>query len=174
MKRAFTLIEVNLAMLIMAGGIFAIVGLYAFGFRESRQSTEDVASAAYADAVLSPLVMAITSTNIKWSTFNSFSSQPSDYGWSDYFDNNTGLIKGDPEAKAKQVYNFIIGRFSDSKVNMSWPTDAAAGLKAGLVVLHDRDSAVVKIGFRASKLPSMLMSAPFYYTEARFQGVVDQ
>ena len=38
MKKAFTLIEVNLAMLIMAGGILSIVGLYAFGFRENRHS----------------------------------------------------------------------------------------------------------------------------------------
>ena len=60
MKRAFTLIEVNLAMLIMAGGILSIVGLYSLGFRENRQSTEDVAGAAYADAVLSPLVMALS------------------------------------------------------------------------------------------------------------------
>ena len=42
---AFTLIEVNLAMLIMAGGILSVVGLYALGFRENRQGREDVAAA---------------------------------------------------------------------------------------------------------------------------------
>ena len=50
-KKAFTLIEVNIAMFVMAGGILSVIGLYSLGYRESRQSREDVASAAYADAV---------------------------------------------------------------------------------------------------------------------------
>ena len=45
LQRAFTLIEVNLAIFIMAGGVLAMISLYSFGFRESRQSREDVASA---------------------------------------------------------------------------------------------------------------------------------
>ena len=54
MKKAFTLIEVNLAMLIMAGGILSIVGLYSFGFRENRHSRVDVAATTLADSVISP------------------------------------------------------------------------------------------------------------------------
>ena len=65
MKKAFTLIEVNLAMLIMAGGILSIVGLYAFGFRENRHSREDVAATTLADSIISPLVMAISATNLR-------------------------------------------------------------------------------------------------------------
>ena len=48
LQRAFTLIEVNLAIFIMAGGVLAMISLYSCGFRESRQSREDVASAALA------------------------------------------------------------------------------------------------------------------------------
>ena len=81
MRRAFTLIEVNLAMLIMAGGILSIVGLYAFGFRENRQSREDVAATALADSVISPLVMAISATNLKWSVFRQEKNFPDDKGW---------------------------------------------------------------------------------------------
>ena len=55
-KKAFTLIEVNLAIFIMAGGVLAMISLYSLGFRESRQSREDVASAALADSVLKPLI----------------------------------------------------------------------------------------------------------------------
>ena len=50
-KRAFTLIEVNLAIFIMAGGVLAMISLYSLGFRESRQSKEDLASATFADMV---------------------------------------------------------------------------------------------------------------------------
>ena len=58
LRKAFTLMEVNLAILIMAGGVLSVVSLFALGYRENRQSREDVAAAAYADAVLSPLIMA--------------------------------------------------------------------------------------------------------------------
>lgn len=175
MKRAFTLIEVNLAMLIMAGGIFAIVGLYAFGFRENRQSNEDVASAAYADAVISPLVMAITSTNLKWSVFKSEWNYPDNEGWSQYFDDR-GLVKSDPDSRAKSVYDSVMSKLSASGVRpSSMPEQTGSGrLHAGLVVMHEQNSAVVRISFRASQLPSKLLSAPLYYTEARFQGVVDE
>ena len=84
MKKAFTLMEVNLAILIMAGGILSILGLYSLGYRENRQSREDVASAAYADAVISPLVMALSATNLKWSSFKKLGSYPSEAGWKEY------------------------------------------------------------------------------------------
>ena len=96
MKKAFTLMEVNLAILIMAGGVLSILGLYSLGYRENRQSREDVASAAYADAVMSPLVMALSATNLKWSTFRNIQSRPSEEGWSDYF-NKRGVAISNPE-----------------------------------------------------------------------------
>ena len=46
LRKAFTLMEVNLAILIMAGGVLSVVSLFALGYRENRQSREDVASAA--------------------------------------------------------------------------------------------------------------------------------
>ena len=81
MKRAFTLIEVNLAIMVMAVGVLGIISLYAFGFREERQSREDVASAAYADAVMGPLVTALTATNVKWSVFRRLPDSPGEQGW---------------------------------------------------------------------------------------------
>ena len=50
LQRAFTLIEVNLAIFIMAGGVLAMISLYSLGFRESRQSREDVAASAIAES----------------------------------------------------------------------------------------------------------------------------
>ena len=35
--RAFTLMEVNLAILVMAGCVLSVVTLYSLGFRENRQ-----------------------------------------------------------------------------------------------------------------------------------------
>ena len=172
MKKAFTLMEVNLAILIMAGGILSIIGLYSLGFRENRQSTEDVASAAYADAVMSPLVNALSATNIPWSVFRDLKSAPDDDGWRRYFDSD-GVVVNDPESTAKPAFSAIMGKLSASGVGSDWPSSASGGLKAGLVVMHTQGSAVVKIAFRATKNQGMLLSAPVYYTEVRFQGVVE-
>ena len=68
-KRGFTLMEVNLAVFIMAVGVMAMVALYPLGFRENQQSREDVAAADMADAVLNPLVAALSWTNMTWSAW---------------------------------------------------------------------------------------------------------
>jgi len=175
MKKAFTLMEVNLAILIMAGGILSILGLYSLGYRENSQSREDVASAAYADAVMSPLVMALSATNVKWSAFRNIPNQPSSDGWGDYLNRSTGIVTGDPEGKAKAAFSAVMGRLGAASSGLKWPPSAASGgLRAGLVIMHDEDSALVRIAFRATKHPAELLAMPLYYTEVRFQGVPNE
>ena len=178
LRKAFTLMEVNLAILIMAGGILSIVGLYSLGYRENRQSREDVAGAAFADAVISPIVMAASATNLKWSAFKDIKSYPSENGWADYFNSN-GLVTQDPTGTAKSVFGSVMDELKSAAigtldVDTSWPEAASAGLRAGLVVMHDDDSAVLRIAFRASRNTGELMALPIYYTEVRFQGVADE
>lgn len=175
MKRGFTLIEVCLAMLIMAGGILSIVGLYSFGYRENAQSREDVASAALADAVLSPLVMAISSTNVKWSAFKNEFNYPGREGWGEYC-NGDGAVTQEPTSQGQSAFTATMGKMSGADVDTSFPSAAlaASGMMFGLVVQHDEGSAVVRLSFRATRKAGMLFAAPIYYTEARFQGVVDQ
>jgi Tfp pilus assembly protein PilV len=180
MKKAFTLIEVNLAMLVMAGGILSIVGLYAFGFRENRQSREDVAATALADSVMSPLIMARSATNVTWSSFNQLRSYPSEDGWADYFDSN-GVVKQDPQAKSESVFSSVMGALSfvgNYAGERSFPSTArnGTGMSTALVVLHDEGSAVARIAFRAVKsdMPGQLLGMPLFYTEVRFQGVSDR
>lgn len=172
-RKAFTLMEVNLAILIMAGGILSIVGLYSLGFRENRQSREDVAGAAYADSVLSPLVMAASATNLKWSVFRNIKSNPA-RGWRDYLDSN-GLTIKDSAGKAQGVFSDFIGSLNVG-ASFSWPNESTVGdLKnAGLVIVHTEDEAVIRIGFRASKTQGELLALPLYYTEVRFQGIQDE
>lgn len=180
MRKAFTLIEVNLAMLIMAGGILSIVGLYAFGFREGRQGRDDVAASAVADAVLSPLAMAISATNVKWSSFRYLRNFPDEKGWGEYIDRNTGVVKVDPYSKASQVSSWLSGLqlTGDDKPDISaaLSTVQNMGLSCGIVIRHDEDSPVVSIGFRAvdQNKYGTLMSMPLFFTEVRFQGVSDQ
>ena len=165
--------EVNLAMLIMAGGILSIVGLYSFGFRENRQSREDVASAAYAESVISPLVAVLSSTNLPWSTFREALYQPSKDGWTDYFDTDKGIVIEDPTGKAQTAFGKISG-MADGTVKIEWPNKSQYGLLPGLVIMHDQDSPVYRISFRATRTPGQLMAQPVYYTEVRFQGLRNQ
>lgn len=175
MRRAFTLMEINLAMLIMATGVLAVVGLYSMGFRENQQSTDDVASAAYAEAVISPLVRYFSDTNMTWDTFKNLKSKPSDAGWRDYLEtksgNNIGVRSGTLGVAQSAFGSYAHAQTSYAHAQTSWPSSAAGGLKAaGLVILHDENSAVVRIGFRAAESDDKLMAAPLYYTEVRFQG----
>ena len=76
-RRGFTLLEVNLAVFIMSTGILAICALYSLGFRENRQSVEDVAGAAFAELYLSPLVQGLSATNMPWSAWAEIGDEPS-------------------------------------------------------------------------------------------------
>ena len=178
MKRAFTLIEVNLAMLIMAGGILSIVGLYAFGFRENRQSREDIAATAIADSVISPLVCALSATNVTWSSFRTLGNYPGDKGWGEYL-NSEGVVVNDPQSRARGVFTSVMGQLT-FEGSYDGPTEFPAtaltgtGMSCGLVVQHEEGSAIVRISCRATKLPGALLSMPLFYTEVRFQGLPDK
>ena len=182
MKRGFTLIEVNLAMLIMAGGVLSIVGLYAFGFRENRQGREDVAAAAFADAVISPLTMAISATNLKWSVFKNEFYYPGKEGWGKYF-NSDGVVATDPEAMAESAFSSLMSKMSGAAsgqfdVDTSFPSTAKtySKLSCGLVIMHPENSATVSIAFRAVRgdKPGTLLASPLFFTEVRFQGLANE
>jgi len=168
MKKAFTLIEVNLAILVMAGGILSVVVLYSLGFRETRQSREDIASAALADAVMSPMIAALSSSKLTWQQFNSIETIPSK-GWGSYVNERNGSVQ--MSQNASTIFSAVMGKIGSSGVSGSYPAGAAGNITAGMVVCHEKDSGLVKIGFRASKRESALLSAPLYYTEVRFQGI---
>ncbi len=177
MKRGFTLMEVNMAMLIMAGGILAMVSLYSLGYRENRQSRDDVLSAALADEVFSPLMMAISATNLKWSVFKDLPSYPGD-SWEAYFDNaEKGVVTKQPHNVAQNAYNNCIGKLKSCAVgtldlpNFTFPSKTeAGGLNCALLIQHEQDSPIVRLSFRATRKPGQLFSMPLYYTEVRFQG----
>jgi len=166
MKKAFTLIEVNLAILVMAGGILSVVVLYSLGFRETRQCREDLSSAAYADAVLGPLVGALSTTKLSWSEFDGICDGK---GTKD----ENGLVTvpgggwGGYLSGGKVVANDAAFNVSVDGVSISKPANCVSGL----VISHEKGSGLIKIGFRSAKKLDALLAAPLYYTEVRFQGV---
>lgn len=194
MRRAFTLIEVNLAIFIMAGGVLAMVTLYSLGMRESRQSTEDVAVAGYADAVFAPLVAKLSATNMTWQGWTSIGSTPSageaskvcdglsqnGKGWSDYVQkvgsNSSGLFRvtvgPGVNGKVMDVFNAVNGATvanGTQNMQIECPKDLPNDYYYGLVAT--RRGSIISLAFRASRRQSGLLGNPVYYTEVHYQGV---
>ena len=184
LKSAFTLVEVNLAIFIMATGVLAMVSLYSLGFRESQQSRDDVAAAGYADAFFAPLVAGLSATNTQWSTWRDLGSTPSGDGnlvcdkvlprdgWGTY------VRSGDTDksehfrvnttcnSEANGVFSSLMGAarspYSGSRPSM--PDNVYYALVA------TRRGSTISLAFRSSRRRDQLMSQPIYYTEVHFQG----
>ena len=186
MRRAFTLIEVNLAILVMAGGVVGMVSLFSLGLRENRQSVEDVASAGFADAVFAPLVAVLSATNLQWNAWCQAVPNASGrndcnglapnngtdkQGWSAYvrpIDNGQDfLIESGCNGIAQGVFERIAGK-APSGISPSWPAiddEYSYGLVA------TRRGSTISLAFRASRRRNALFAMPVYYTEVHFQGV---
>ena len=200
-KRAFTLIEVNLAIFIMAGGVLAMISLYSLGFRESRQSREDVASAAMADLILNPLVVALSSRELKWSEWKSlpFKNLNSgvasgdganariqvipDNGWHAYFDtpgsrsSRVYFVSSNPEGKAGQVYRDLVKADKTGKWNLPGSIATPDGMTYALVASRESEhSPVITLAVRCVRknLRNTLMAQPVFSTEVHFQGDPNQ
>ncbi|MBR6586836.1 MAG: hypothetical protein IKK82_05380 [Kiritimatiellae bacterium] len=199
-KKAFTLIEVNLAIFIMAGGVLAMISLYSLGFRESRQSREDVASSAMADAILNPLVVALSSRDLTWSQWKNLNLEransginagdgngstiqvlPKD-GWLAYFDtkgsgvDKTYYVSSDPASKANGVYSELL---KADKTGYSLPGSVTLpqGMTYALVASRESEhSPIITLAVRCVRknLRNTLMSQPVFSTEVRFQGDPNQ
>ena len=188
LRTAFTLMEVNLAIFIMAAGVLGMVSLYSLGFRESRQSVEDVASSGIADSFFAPLVAGLSATNMTWQQWcnavpdvsredcNGLS--PAD-GWLGYVtkidDDNDGYyenyrVNSGCNAMADGVAGKILGQVPAEYRGSSPSVDSS--YKYALVAT--RKGSTIALAFRAGRRLETLMGQPLYYTEVHFQGRTDQ
>ena len=194
-RAAFTLMEVNLAIFIMAVGVLAMTSLYPLGFREGEQSRDDVRAAVTADEVLGQLSAALSSRNIKWEDWrNSIESaiQTSNQGgagsgWFSYFakrgrDSFVAISRPNANSHAKAVFDALAGACQDATQKPTWSPESKYA--HGLVVQWGKrivatgpgkaesvnDYSRVSISFRLARRSGALMTAPIYYTEVHFQG----
>lgn len=187
-RRGFTLLEVNLAVFIMATGILSISALYSLGFRENRQSVEDVAGAAYAEEYLSPLIQGLSATNMPWSAWIKIGDEPkasatlrhnvadgvwpSD-GWSAYVQSPKVLdtdiryrVVGSPRSLADSAWSGVNGKIQSPYrgTKPSIPSD----FEYALVVT--RRGTIIQLAFRLARRRETLMTLPAFVTEVRFNG----
>ena len=176
MKKAFTLLEVNLAMFVMAMGVLAMIGLYPLGFREAEQSREDVAAATYCESVLNSLSAALSSTNIAWSKWAAVARKQKtvypDNAWRDYFQDgrfSRPKTLSSMRSTAEQTFNKVINDLGANGYGVK-PPSAPQGLGCALVV--EFDGTRCGITARATRRPGMLLAQPLFYTAVNFQGDV--
>ena len=183
LRSAFTLVEVNLAIFIMATGVLSMVSLYSLGFRESQQSRDDVAGAGYADAFFAPLVAGLAATNTVWSEWKNIGStppgdgdkvcdrvSPSD-GWGAYVE-NLGEDKND-EFRVKSGCNGTADGVFNQLMNAAkspFKGSVPAEKPKYYALVATRRGSTISLAFRASQRRDQLMSQPLYYTEVHFQG----
>ncbi len=197
LRKGFTLVEVNLAVFIMAGGILAMISLYSLGYRENRQSREDVASTACADDILNRLVLALSSTTITWKSWKSLTyvegSQTRNGAktWKDYLitDRDTSggnvsywRVRAEPYSMAQGVFDSVVDaiRSDIAKDNLmpstgcpNKPGDGTGKLTFALVAFRDSESSpVMSLAVRVvrERRWRSLMSQPLFFTEVHFQG----
>lgn len=188
-RSGFTLVEVNLAIFIMAVGVLSMCSLYSLGFRENSQSVEDVNATAYADACLAPLVAALSSTQLSWEDWTKLGDLSGvtaeaensgidgrwpAKGWRDYIDVETKFGRTTYRVKRNctgiartEVYSKIASRVSASGVSIG-SLEVPSGYHAGLVLT--RRGAVVQIAFRLARRAQSLMSQPVFVAEVHYQG----
>ena len=197
-RAAFTLMEVNLAVFIMAVGVLAMTALYPLGFRESQQSRDDVRAAIVANEVLGQLTAALSSRNITWDDWEGTIQSAVDKtpnGWLSYFDQKGDkyVVKSRPQAKdlASGAFDKLADLckngnlhdpFSDSKYAYGFVVQwgkrvvleqrASGGLNDPYPhkTIAVDDHSRVSISFRMARRSGALMAAPIYYTEVHFQG----
>ena len=194
-RAAFTLMEVNLAIFIMAVGVLAMTSLYPLGFRESQQARDDGRAAIVADDVLGQLTAALSSRNIEWQRWRSAIESAvttcnqggAGNGWFSYFTsgkNDSYVVMNRPNANshAKAVFDALARACQGATKVPTWSPDSKYA--HGLVVQWGKrvvatgpgrsealnDYSRVSISFRLARRSGALMSAPIYYTEVHFQG----
>ena len=177
-RLGFTLMEVNLAMFVMAMGTLGLVGLYSLGYRENQQSNEDVQAAAVAEMHLNAMVAALSSTNMSWNAWRGIGTSPA-RGWGEYAGDGTGsgvsvndgtaaatpLNKAGCNAAAKTAFDKVIGAAGFSA------TFDDQGLAVGIVVSPTGNGRTYSVAVRCGRRASTLVYQPLYYSEVCFQGL---
>lgn len=155
----FSLIEVNMAIFIMAVGIMSMVALFPLGLRESTQGSADLKQSMFADYVLNQVVAAASETNITWTQWQS--EIPKIANYSD--------VKNGPDLS--------LPSWIKSKINVPGDWQNMAGLyRVTCCLVPGASDKIMGVLVQSSDLVktvskySQFSNNPTYYAEVMFQG----
>lgn len=179
-KFGFTLMEVNLAILIMAAGVLAMVSLYPLGYRENQQSRDDVFAASEADRIFNQLHAALGERAIKWSDWqNALENLRGAVGnWNKYCEESSGWVpksRGTLNSQSSSALNRLAGIAGKSPTDLTLDSKRAYAvvvqpgrIKCNGITVEDYSR--IAISMRISRNSGSLFAQPIYFTEIHFQG----
>lgn len=180
-KLGFTLMEVNLAIFIMATGVLAMVSLYPLGYRENQQSRDDVWAASEADRIFNQIHAALSERSIKWNDWvRTVENLKGSVGnWELYCESSDDYVpknKSQLNSLAANALNSLsnIARTKPSDLKLDSKRAYAVVVQPGRIKYNGGDPMLdysrVAISMRISRNSGSLFAQPVYFTEVHFQG----
>ena len=197
-KFGFTLMEVNLAIFIMAVAILGMVALYPLGFRESQQARSDVVESVVADGILNPLVATLStcSSNMTWQAWKGILGNSAVYpnnGWLAYCGDTRSLTPRSRQAvngtaagviskiasasgqfnsvgDAQSIFNQCNSKGITCALVASYGELPTFGNASGSQGYYMTDYSRIVLCLRLSKRAAQLFEQPAFYAEVHFQG----
>ena len=187
-KRGFSLIEVNMAVYVMATGVLAAAMLYPMGLRESIQSQSDFKQVMFADYVLNIAVAAACSPDVSWTDWKAWAQDHHMAGRG--VDgrmtgmNKFGSVPDQTPQFIREALEKAINKYSEfqNKGERTSPHKMDETYAVYCVVVPGFSDQIMGIMVRSldgdtSKMSRderkrRLESQPVYYAEARFQGTL--
>jgi len=183
MKRSgFSLIEVNMAVFVLAIGVLSMAVLYPLGLRESIQSQADLKQSMFADYILNVAVSAASRTNVSWKS--EWSKWAGTYNMAGS-DAGTPMNIGDsiPQTFVLEAVNKAVAAYNANQlagfkhtINQTFAmycvmVQGSSDRIMGIMVRSlDMDTSKMTTSEKIKRLEAQ----PSYYGEARFQGYPDK
>jgi len=155
-KAGFSLMEVNMAIFVMAVGILSAVALFPLGLRESTQGQADITQAMFSDYLLNQAVAAASLTNFPWSQWKSLPNVAER--------ENSGILPSVQD----NVPTFMKNRI---KLPMGWGQDRFRMICCLVPGASDKIMGIMvqSTEVKGGKITDYTNN-PVYYAEAIFQG----
>ncbi len=149
-RSGFSLIEVNMAVFVLAIGILSMAVLYPLGLREGMQSQADLKQSMFADYVLSVAVAAASKETLK--TFDAIKVA---------IENE---VKGAVEKEL--AFKYESGKLYEYEVEIIPVIEI--GMSAQLIGIMVRSLDTEPLGMNDGDMRKRLRAQPLYYAEVRF------
>jgi len=160
-QTGFSLMEVNIAIFVMAIGILSLVVLYPLGLRESTQGQADLKQSMCADFLLNQAVALASSTNVTWSEWRQWAQQ-----W-------RPPVQGTLSLTDSSVPSFISSKLVVPNWTQAPSKETQYRMRCCLVPgFSDRVMGIMVVSTEQDALTSFnqYSNNPVYYAEAMFQG----